>query len=83
MKQIVQSINNGEIMVVDAPPPDLQPGFVLVRNVCSLVSSGTERASHEFAGKNLLQKAKARPDLIKQFMDKSKKDGVLSAFDAV
>jgi len=83
MKQIVQSIKNGEIMIIDAPTPDLQPGFVLVRNFYSLLSSGTERASQEFAGKNLLQKAKARPDLMKQFMDKVKKDGIGSAFDAM
>jgi predicted dehydrogenase/threonine dehydrogenase-like Zn-dependent dehydrogenase len=83
MKQVVQSINNGEILVIDAPPPDLQPGFILVQNAASLLSSGTERASQEFAAKNVFQKAKARPDLMKQFMDKVKKDGVVSAFDAV
>jgi predicted dehydrogenase len=83
MKQIVQSIKNGEILVIDAPVPDLLPGCVLVQNAASLVSAGTERHAVEFSQKNLLQKAKARPDLVKQFMDKAKRDGVISAFDAV
>jgi len=83
MKQIVQSIKNGRVLVIDSPPPDLQPGFVLVQNAASLVSAGTERMTVEFSKKNLLEKAKARPDLVKQFMDKAKRDGIISAFDAI
>jgi predicted dehydrogenase/threonine dehydrogenase-like Zn-dependent dehydrogenase len=48
-----------------------------------LVSAGTERASSEFASKNLLQKAKARPDLVREVIGKVQRDGILSAFAAV
>jgi predicted dehydrogenase/threonine dehydrogenase-like Zn-dependent dehydrogenase len=49
----------------------------------SLVSAGTERASYEFASKNLLQKAKARPDLVTEVFNKIRRDGVFSALAAV
>jgi len=83
MKQIVQSIKDGQVLLIDAPVPDLPSGFLLVQNAVSLVSAGTERMTVEFSKKNLVQKARARPDLVKQFMDKAKRDGIISAFDAV
>jgi predicted dehydrogenase/threonine dehydrogenase-like Zn-dependent dehydrogenase len=47
------------------------------------VSAGTERAASEFAGKNLLQKAMARPDLVRDVLSKVRRDGLLSAVQAV
>jgi predicted dehydrogenase len=49
----------------------------------SLVSVGTERASAEFASKNLLQKAQARPDLVREVIGKVRRDGLFSAAQAV
>ncbi len=83
MKQILQSANTGEIEVAEVPEPKLLPGSVLVRIAASLVSAGTERASAEFAGKNLLQKAKARPDLVRDVIGKVRRDGIVSAIGAV
>ena len=68
---------------MDVPAPKLLPGCVLVRMAASLVSAGTERASYEFASKNLLQKAKARPDLVTEVFNKIRRDGVFSAVAAV
>lgn len=68
---------------MDVPTPKLLPGCVLVRMAASLVSAGTERASYEFASKNLLQKAKARPDLVTEVVNKIRRDGVFSAVAAV
>ncbi len=79
MKQVLQQVRTGKITVVDVPVPQLLPGCVLVRIAASLVSSGTERAASEFAGKNLLQKAKARPDLVREVLAKVRRDGVFSA----
>jgi predicted dehydrogenase/threonine dehydrogenase-like Zn-dependent dehydrogenase len=56
---------------------------VLVRIAASLVSAGTERASSEFASKNLLQKARSRPDLVRDVLNKIQRDGLLSAVSAV
>jgi len=83
MKQLLQQVSGGEIEVVDVPAPKLLPGCVLVRTIASLVSVGTERASSEFARKNLLQKARMRPDLVREVWNKVRRDGVVSALAAV
>jgi predicted dehydrogenase/threonine dehydrogenase-like Zn-dependent dehydrogenase len=82
MKQLLQHARTGEIGIVDVPAPRLLPGCVLVRIAASLVSAGTERASSEFARKNLLQKARARPDLVREVLTKARRDGILSAISA-
>jgi predicted dehydrogenase/threonine dehydrogenase-like Zn-dependent dehydrogenase len=83
MKQVLQDASSGEIAVLDVPAPRVLPGCVLVRMAASLVSAGTERASCEFAEKNLLQKARARPDLVREVINKIRRDGVFSAAAAV
>ena len=83
MKQVLQSARTGKVQVADVPAPRVLPGCVLVRIAASLVSAGTERASSEFASKSLLQKAKSRPDLVRDVMNKIRRDGVLSAVSAV
>ena len=83
MKQILQQPRTGEISVSEVPAPQLLPGCVLVRIAASLVSVGTERASSEFAKKNLLQKAQARPDLVRDVIGKVRRDGLFSAVQAV
>src|SRR5271165_4605017 len=83
MKQVLQQARSGEIAVLDVPAPKLLPGCVLVRMATSLVSAGTERASCEFASKNVLQKAKARPDLVRDVVSKIRREGLFSAAAAV
>ena len=83
MKQVLQHARTGEITVEEVPAPQLLSGCVLVRIAASVVSAGTERASSEFARKSLLQKAKARPDLVREVISKARRDGILSAIQAV
>ena len=83
MKQILQNARNGNIEVTDVPAPRALKGCVLVRVAASLVSAGTERASAEFASKNLFQKAQARPDLVRDVVSKIRREGVWSAVSAV
>jgi predicted dehydrogenase/threonine dehydrogenase-like Zn-dependent dehydrogenase len=68
---------------MEVPAPAVVPGHVLVANSASLVSAGTERMVLEFAGKNLLQKAQARPDLVHQVIDKARREGILTTFQVV
>lgn len=82
MKQVLQNMRDGVPQVVDVPVPTPKPGMVLVQNASSLVSAGTERMLAEFAGKSLLGKARSRPDLVKQVMDKAARDGLLSTIEA-
>lgn len=83
MKQVLQSARTGVIEVADVPVGHVLPGCVLVRIAASLVSAGTERASSEFASKSLLEKARSRPDLVREVWSKVRRDGILSAVSAV
>jgi len=83
MKQVLQHARTGEITVADVPAPQLLPGCVLVRIAASVVSAGTERASAEFARKSLVEKARSRPDLVREVIGKVRRDGIYSAIQAV
>ena len=82
MKQLLQNLKTGVTQVVDVPVPVIRPGFVLVRTQASLVSAGTERMLVEFAEKNLVEKARSRPDLVKQVITKARKEGILATVEA-
>ncbi len=68
--------------MVDAPLPSLKPGWILVANRASLISAGTERMKVELGAKNLAQKARARPDLLKKVVDRARSEGIGSALSA-
>lgn len=82
MKQLWQNISTGEASVVDVPAPCAGKGQILVQVAASLISAGTERTVVDFAEKNLVQKAMARPDLVKQMIAKGKREGWISALEA-
>jgi len=83
VKQVVQSVSNGDLRVVDVPQPQAGPTEVLVATRRSLLSAGTERAVRKIASANMLQKAKARPDLVRQVVAKARTEGVRSTVAAV
>ena len=82
MKQILQNMNDGKTIVADVPVPALKPKMALVQTAASLVSAGTERMLVEFAGKNLVGKASARPDLVRQVISKAKREGIITTIEA-
>ncbi len=83
MKQIVQSARSGELVLKDVPDARVRRGHILVRTRSSLISAGTERMVVNFAKKNLLLKAKERPDLVRKVLDKTRRDGIGSTVRAV
>ncbi len=83
MKQVIESFDTGELTVSEVPPPQLRPRGILVRTAASLVSAGTERMVISFAEKNLLQKARERPDLVRQVVDKARREGIVTTMDSV
>ena len=83
MKQLLQNIKNGNTIVEDVPVPTPREGMALVKVAASLVSAGTERMVVEFAEKSYLGKARSRPDLVKQTLDKAKREGVMPTVQAV
>ena len=80
MKQVLQSYSTGRIELADAPVPACSSNNVLVRNVASLISIGTERSIIELGKKSLLGKARARPDLVKRFIEKAQNEGLVKTF---
>ncbi|HTP02879.1 MAG TPA: bi-domain-containing oxidoreductase [Anaerolineales bacterium] len=82
MKQLLQNMRDGKTVVEDVPVPEVRVGTALVRTAASLVSAGTERMVVEFAEKSLVGKARSRPDLAKQVIEKARREGWLSTVQA-
>ncbi len=85
MKQIIQNYKTGELQLAEVPAPQLKRDTLLVRTAASLISVGTERyltasvlaqaGMLDLAKKSLLGKAMARPDLVKQVINKVRAEG--------
>ena len=83
MKQLIQSFKTGELGLFDVPAPVCQKNGALIQTSVSLVSAGTEKMLVDFAKKSILAKAKDRPDLVRQVLDKMKKEGVKNTLEKV
>lgn len=83
MKQLIQSFKTGELGLFEVPAPVCEKNGALVQTTVSLVSAGTEKMLVDFAKKSMIAKAKDRPDLVKQVVDKMKKEGVRNTLEKV
>jgi predicted dehydrogenase/threonine dehydrogenase-like Zn-dependent dehydrogenase len=83
MKQVTQRLRDGRIEVIDVPRPVVAAGGVLVDVRASLLSAGTERSTAQAARRNLIGKARARPEQARQVLEKARSDGVKATLDAV
>ena len=63
--------------------PKIKKGFLLIRTICSLISSGTERTLYNFSKSSILEKARNQPDRVKDVLDKIKSDGIFSTYESV
>ncbi|GAB4500660.1 MAG: bi-domain-containing oxidoreductase [Anaerolineales bacterium] len=82
MKQLLQNLKDGKTVIEEVPVPTPRAGQALIQVAASLVSAGTERMVVEFAEKNLLGKARSRPDLVRQVLDKMSREGVVPTLQA-
>ena len=82
MKQVLQS-RSGSTAVRDVPSPPCPSGGILVRNLYSVISSGTERSTVELTQKSLVGKARARPDLVRQVVDTARREGISQTLGTV
>ncbi|MCX6142880.1 MAG: bi-domain-containing oxidoreductase [Ignavibacteriales bacterium] len=80
MKQVVEEMKTGRVRVVENPSPMCGANEILVRNVSSLISPGTEKLMIEMGKKSLAGKALARPDLVLIAYQKAKREGFLNVF---
>ena len=83
MKQVLQNFRTGVLKVDEVPETICKSGGILVQNVASLISAGTEKMAVDLAQKSLVGKAKERPDLVRQVLGKVQKDGLASTFRTV
>lgn len=83
MRQILQNLKTGATELVDVPAPLPRPGHLLIATRRTLISAGTERMLVEFGQANLLAKARAQPDKVRQVLDKIASDGLLPTMEAV
>ncbi len=83
MKQITQHYRTGKLTLKDLPAPALRSGGVIVATRASLVSAGTEKLMTDLAKASLAGKAMARPDLVRQVVDKAKREGIVSTIETV
>jgi predicted dehydrogenase/threonine dehydrogenase-like Zn-dependent dehydrogenase len=83
LKQILQSLENGETQVVEIPAPLVRAGQVLIQTCASVVSVGTERMLVDFGKANLLQKARSQPERVKEVLAKIRTDGLAPTLTAI
>lgn len=65
------------------PVPSLSDSFILVCNTASVISAGTEKTKIDMGKKSLLEKARARPDLVSQVIKKIKTEGLSKTLQTV
>jgi predicted dehydrogenase/threonine dehydrogenase-like Zn-dependent dehydrogenase len=83
VKQIGQSYRDGRLSLEEVAYPALQAGGVIIRTAFSVISMGTEGMKVREARMNLLEKARARPDQLKQVIDAVRQQGVRATFEKV
>src|SRR5690349_15594963 len=75
MKQLLQSLKNGNLELASVPCPRAAKRHLLIRSSRTLVSAGTERM--------LIDKARQQPDKVRMVLDKIKTDGLVPAISTV
>jgi hypothetical protein len=82
MKQILQDLRNGAVILADEPSPTARQGHVLIQTRASPISAGTERMLTEFGSASLIGKARQQEERVRQVVDKIKKDGLFTTSEA-
>lgn len=83
MKQLVVQQSDGAPRLIELPDPTLLPGHVRVHTRASVVSVGTEKTGVDFSRKSLIEKARSRPEQVKQVLGMAARDGVRATLERV
>ena len=73
MKQLFQSLKNGELFLQDLPISEPSKNNVIIKTKISLLSPGTEKMLLDFGKSGLLNKALSQPERVKDVINKMKK----------
>ena len=76
MKQVLQDLKSGAVVVTDAPDPGPVRGHLLVRVQASLLSAGTESAQVAKARQSLLTKIRQKPELLRRGLEELRERGL-------
>lgn len=80
MLQIIHHLSKSIPELIDVPYPPEDDNKIIIKTSCSLISSGTEKMLIDFSKSSFINKALKQPDKLKQVLEKSKTDGILSAY---
>lgn len=83
MKQILQDLASGQVVVADVPDVEHSHGLVLVRVEASLLSAGTEGAQVAAAGRSVLQRVIDNPALLRRGWEAARQRGLRAVRDQV
>jgi predicted dehydrogenase/NADPH:quinone reductase-like Zn-dependent oxidoreductase len=83
MRQVVQSVGRGRLRLAEVTRPSTTATEVLIAPEASVLSPGTERAVRDLARTNLLGKAAARPDLVRQVRKRLRDVGPVATLRSV
>ena len=83
MKALLQNFSEGGPYLENVPIPSVTAGKVVIKNECSLVSTGTEMMLVNFGESTLVGKALKQPERVKEVLRKVQVDGLLTTVDAV
>lgn len=68
---------------MELPEPLALPGELLIANVASLISAGTEKSIMGLAKKSLIGKARSRPDHVRRVLEKVRNEGLFETLRQV
>jgi predicted dehydrogenase/threonine dehydrogenase-like Zn-dependent dehydrogenase len=83
MKQLIQNLRTSQLEVAEVPAPTPTTPGVLVRNMYSLISAGTERATINTEQRSLLAKAHNRPELMRELLRNMQQEGMFATYQKV
>jgi threonine dehydrogenase-like Zn-dependent dehydrogenase len=83
MEQLVQSLKDGAMQILQVPFPALQSGCILVRNHYSVISAGTEGKSVKDARLGYIAKARARKEEVGKVVKSVQNFGLLPTYKMV
>src|SRR5262249_6479810 len=76
MKQVLQDLKTGVVVVTETPEPAAARGRVLVRVQSSLLSAGTESAMVAKGRQSVLEEIRDKPELLSQGLHELRERGL-------
>jgi len=83
MKQLTQPLKSGKMEILEVPFPAIEKDQVMVRNLYSVISAGTEGKTVSDARKGYVAKARSRQKEVKQVIEMIKTNGLLPTYKLV